>query len=99
MKYDKEELTKSVEEQLKAGMSEKDILNRLTEAGLESIDARLLYIKAKHNVGGSEMKGFLKKHEKVISAIFIGIFLILVILHFISLLSGGDGRVPPYGGP
>ena len=45
MKYDKEELTKSVEEQLKAGMSERDILNRLSEAGLEPIDARLLYIK------------------------------------------------------
>ena len=48
LKYDTEELIKSVEEQLKARMSEKDILNTLADAGLDPIDAKLIYVKARH---------------------------------------------------
>ena len=44
LKYDKDQLIKSVEQQLKAGMSEKDIMNTLANAGLDQIDARLIYI-------------------------------------------------------
>ncbi len=49
LKYDKEELIKSVGEQLKAGMSEKDILNTLGDAGLDPLDARLIYVKARYD--------------------------------------------------